>query len=808
MSDHRLAAVMVTDMVGFTMLMSADQDHAVSVLNRGHDLLKSIVRQYKGEWLEDASDRSLTAFPSAINAVNCALEIQERLKDDSELTLRIGIDVGDIIVTQGHAYGDAINIASFIERLSDPAGLVITQSVYEAVRDHIDLNVMDLGEKVLKNVSHPVRLYALTGIKQRHRAVNFVSSLMSRRVPHITGAYLAAAWLVVEVVEWLARQGAFSLMWVYGTLTGLLALVPSVIIVTYSHGAHGRERLTSAEKVGVPLNLVIAALAIAYVLQSIEIEEPLMPVQPASVAVLPFVNLNDEGNTDYFGLGLSEELINALAKVPGLYVASRTSSFTLDDSIDDPREIARRLRVATVLEGSVRRQDDQVRVTAQLIDGMNNFHLWSETYDRELADIFEIQEDIARSVAMELVGVLKPEGFQFFADANATTIDVFDVYLRGLEFLRRPATSESLVTARQLLEQAIAGDPDYAHAYAALCEVSLQEYLLFRDASHIDVAKADCLRALELEAGARDVLFALGELYRATGEYERSEEIFNELLMRRPTPRALIGLAQTKVLLNDFDGAENAFKNAIKREPGTWQHSMAYGEFLYRRGRYDEALVALDTVIELSPDNARAYLLIGACHDYLGDIDASLAATLKSLEIEPTRAGYRDLGLTYYYMGADDQAAAAYEKAVELGPNDHFALGGLAHAYRNLGNELAAKQTYERAIVAAEQVLEQNPRDWITLSRLAVYNVVNGATETGLEQIQTALNEGAHLSDVHFHEALIRSHLGQKEQTLDALERAVETGSPVRLIAAEPQFMDLHGNRRFQELVEQEGEQE
>ena len=575
MTDHRLAAVMVTDMVGFTVLMGANQDHAVDILNRSHDFLKSIVAKHHGEWLEDASDRSLTAFPSAIDAVDCALEIQGRLKEDPELKLRIGVDVGDILVSHGHVYGDAVNIASFIERLADPEGLVITQPVYEAVHEHIDLNVIDLGEKMLKNIGHSVHLYALTGVKQRHQAVNFLSSLVARRVPHITGAYIAASWLFVEVVEWMAKQGAFSHLWVYGTLIGLLAFLPSIVLITYSHGAHGRERLTSAEKVGVPLNLIIAALAISYMLQEVEVPRQLTPVQAASVAGLPFVNLSDDVNPDYFSLGLSEELINALAKVPGLYVASRTSSFTFDTQVDDPRDIAQKLRVATILEGSVRRQANQVRVTAQLIDGLNNFHLWSETYDRQLVDIFEIQEDIANAVAMELVGVLKPEGFQFFADANATTLDGYDFYLRGLNYLRQPPTSRSLDSARSLFERVLDDDPDYAHAYAALCEVSLQEYLLHRDPSHIDVAESDCLTALELDAGAREVTYALGEFYRATGDFDRSEDTFNELLMRRPTPRALVGFAQTKVAQGEFAPAEVAFKNAIDREPGNWHHGLS-----------------------------------------------------------------------------------------------------------------------------------------------------------------------------------------------------------------------------------------
>jgi TolB-like protein/class 3 adenylate cyclase/Tfp pilus assembly protein PilF len=802
MTDRRLAAVMVTDMVGFTVLMGADQDHAVDLLNRGHEFLKAIVEQHKGEWLEDASDRSLTAFPSAINAINCALEIQEKLKDDPELKLRIGVDVGDILVSRGHVYGDAVNIASFIERLADPEGLVITQPVYESVREHIDLNVIDLGEKMLKNIGHSVRLYALTGVKQRHKAVNFLTSMTARRVPHITGAYLAASWALVEVVEWLAKQGAFSLLWVYGMVTGLLVLVPSVILVTYSHGAHGRERLTAAEKIGVPLNLIIAALVIGVVLREIEVPQPVAALEPASVAVLPFVNLDAEEGDDYFSLGLSEELINALAKVPGLYVASRTSSFVFDNKVDDPREIAQKLRVATILEGSVRKQGDNVRVTAQLIDGTNNFHLWSETYDREMADIFQIQEEIATAVAVELVGVLKPDVFQFFAEANAATLGVYDFYLRGLNYLRQPATEDSLESARSLFERALEDDPDYAQAYAALCEVSLQEYLLYRAPSHIDVAESDCRKALELDSGARDVTFALGELYRATGEFDRSEETFNELLQRRPTPRALVGFAQTKVAQGEFAAAESAFRSAIDREPGNWHHSVDFARFLYRRGRYEEALEFLERVIELSPDNSEAYLLMGACQDYLGDTDASLAATLKSIELSPSRAGYRDLGLTYLSMGEYELAVEAYEQAVGLGPDDHYSWSSLAHAYGLLGNrEEDSRLAYERATTAAEAVLRRNPRDWITLSRLAVYDVMTGATELGLTRIKTAVAEGAHLSDVHYHDAVIRVHLGQQEQTLDAIERAIATGSPIRMIANDPRFVDLHDNERYQELI-------
>ena len=536
MPGRRLASVMVTDMVGFTTLMGADQDEALQLLDRCHDILKSSVLNHDGEWLDDAGDRSLSAFPSAINAVSCALEIQSRMKDETKLNLRIGVDIGDIVFSDGHAYGDSVNVASFIERLSDPDGLVITEATYEAVRGHMNLNVMDLGEKMLKNVPHPVHLYALTGTKQRPRIINVLSGLTARRVPHITGAYLAASWAVVEVTEWFADHGIIGGVWVYAVIVGLLALIPSVLLITYTHGAHGRDRSTTAERIGVPINFLLAAALVAYVHQSVEIPSGGGPVEAASVAVLPFVNLSDDASSDYFSLGLSEELINALARVPGLYVASRTSSFLFDKHNEDPRAIARKLRVATILEGSVRKEGNRVRVTAQLIDGKNNYHLWSKTFDHELEDIFVIQETIASAVAFQLVGILKPDEFLIFAEARAATLEAYDFYLQGLSYLRQPPTTESLRIARDLLNRALGEDGTFAKAYAARCEVELEQYVLDRSSTAIDAAERQCLMALKLDSESREVRYAVGVFYRYSGDLENSERVFQELLTEQITP--------------------------------------------------------------------------------------------------------------------------------------------------------------------------------------------------------------------------------------------------------------------------------
>ena len=797
MLDRRLAAVMATDIVGFTALMGTDQHQALEIVARSHETLRTIVSQFGGEWLEHAGDRSLTAFPSAISAVECAIAVQKELSDEPQLKFRIGVDIGDIVVSDGHVYGDSVNIASMIERFADPGGIVLTESVYDSVHSHIDLNVIDMGEKSLKNVDHAVRLYAISGAKQRSRFSNFLTGLYVRRVPHITGAYLAASWAVVEVVEWSAANGLVDPRWTYAIFVGLLSLVPSVVLVAYLHGAHGPDQIQKEEKFGVPLNLLVAALLVAFTFTSADIEPRVDPVDPASVAVLPFINMSDDPENEYFSHGLSEELINALAKVPGLYVASRTSSFIFDGQTEDPRSIARKLRVATILEGSVRKQGNRVRVTAQLIDGQNNYHLWTETYETRLDDAFEIQESIALAVTRQLVGVLQPNVATMIASSRAATADAYDFYLRGLSYLRAPPTEATLENARSLFRRALEQDRNYAQAYAGLCEAALAQYELQNAPALIDAAESECVRANRLNERMREVRHALGVLYRYKGEYEESARIFRELLDDQPTADAWVGLGETNAAAGSFDAAEVAFRTAVAREPGNWRNRMAFAEFLYWRSRYDEAVESLHRVIELSPDNARAYLLIGASQDYLGNEEASLNATLKSIELSPTRGAYRDLGLTYYYAHDFEQAADAFEKAVELGPEDHWSWGSLAHTYYLLGHFDAAQTAYETATQKALAALERNPRDWVSNARLALYLVMSGAADEGLERIGQSVAEAAELDEVQFYAAAVYTRTGQVQQALDSLENAIQLGFPVRLIAKDPQFSALQSEERF-----------
>jgi Flp pilus assembly protein TadD len=212
-------------------------------------------------------------------------------------------------------------------------------------------------------------------------------------------------------------------------------------------------------------------------------------------------------------------------------------------------------------------------------------------------------------------------------------------------------------------------------------------------------------------------------------------------------------------------------------------------------------------VLELSPDNAKAYLLIAASYDYLGDTEASIRANLKSIELEPTRAGYRDLGLTFYYSGDFERALAAFQRAVELGEEDHAAWGNLAMTYRQLGDEGEARAAFEKAIILAADLVERNPRDWLTMAGLAVYNVMVGDTATGLQRIRMAASEGSHVPDVHYFDAVIQMKLGRSEEAMDALERAIDLGTPERMISTDPEFESLENDARYKKLVDKQTEE-
>jgi adenylate cyclase len=366
---------MFTDMVGYTALTQSNESLAIEILDRHNRLLRPFFPKFHGKEVKSIGDSFLVEFESALDALNCAIEIQSYLHDYNfssreswKISLRIGIHLGDVIHRADDVLGDAVNIASRIEPMAEPECICISEQVYDQVRNKVSQSLVELGPKDLKNVSFPVTVYGV-------------------------------------VMPW------------------------------EKHGA-------SAEGASLPVN---------------------------RIAVLPFANISPDPQDEYFADGMTEELISTMSKVSGLKVIARTSVSGYKGGKKRIDEVARELGVSTVLEGSVRKAGDRLRITVQLINAQTSDHLWAESYDRELKDVFEIQSDIAKTVVNSLEVRLLSSEKKDIEKRPTGNLKAYQLYLRGRYYLNRE-TREDYSKALDLLKEAIRLDPEFALAYAGISD--------------------------------------------------------------------------------------------------------------------------------------------------------------------------------------------------------------------------------------------------------------------------------------------------------------------------------------------------
>lgn len=365
---RQLAAIMFSDMVGYTALMQQNEQLAIEKRKRFKEVLETSITRYQGKILQYYGDGALSIFNSAVDGVTCAVIIQQALQQLPKVDLRIGIHTGDISIEDEIVYGDGVNLASRIESLAVPGSILISEKVFDEIKNHVNLSVLEMGYFEFKNVINPVQIFALN-----------------------------AANLVVP----------------------------------------NRSELKGKTR------------------------------QPHNrLAVLPFVNMSGDPDNEYFSDGISEELLNVMTRVEGLQVTSRTSSFAFKGKNKDIREIGSQLNVDKLLEGSVRKAGNRVRVTAQLINAVDGYHIWSETYDRELTDIFMVQDEISNVIANKLRENLAEQSHEKVMVSPPTqNLDAYTLYLRGLHFYNK-ITPHDTKRALTFFQKAIALEPEYASAYA------------------------------------------------------------------------------------------------------------------------------------------------------------------------------------------------------------------------------------------------------------------------------------------------------------------------------------------------------
>lgn len=660
--------------------------------------------------------------------------------------------------------------------------------------------------------------------------LGFFESVKQRGVLETALAYLILGWLLIQVADIVFDQlhmpawaGTFVTVLVIAgfpialILSWFLEFRDGRAVVDQISPNDRRRRRFSRTYMSVIGALVVASMLV-YVYDSqiglptsetavevIALEQPgqaEIEIAENSIAVLPFFNVDGSNETQIFANGLADDVINRLARVPGLRVSSRGDSFTLEPN--SASDVVRgRLRVAMYLEGSVQIASNRIRVIVQLIDSANGFHVLSRTFDRQREDFFDIRDDVT-NLTVSSLRVALPAETQSMSDTSAQhpNLDAYILYRRGVDETLKPTSTTADASALGWFDAALEVDPEYAAAHAGKCGVYANSYQFNDDPEVVTSAESSCARALELNPNLYVVHNALGSLYSLTGKHDDAQAAYNKSLDINPdNVSALTGLSDVYRLQRRPDMAEETLLKAVGLEPGNWQVYNHLGYFYYRQGRYTEAAEQFDIVVSIDNRNTRGYGNLGVSHMIAGNFAAAAPAFERSIELEPQASAYSNLGLMQYYLGNYDEAAAALSGAIEIAPNDHLFWSNLGDILRVAGKAEEAREAFQEARQRVDAAIRVNPNDpavmmdhaWI----LAMLDDKQGAM-LEIEKASERLPDDPYADYIR---ALIYTHYGQVDDALTALEAASDKGYSVNILGAEPQLQSLHGNRRFVAIV-------
>jgi len=552
--ERRLAAILAADVVGYSRLIREDEARTLMALKaHREELIEPKLAQYHGRIVKLMGDGLLTEFPSAVEAVQCAVEIQhligERNADvpeDKRIIYRIGINIGDIVVEGDDIYGDGVNVAARLEGLADPGGICVARNAYNQVKDKLDLTFEHLGEKEVKNITEPVTVYRVV---LDDKAAELVTPVVweAAKPEHLRWLIAAAA----VVVLLLAGGGA---LW-------LKPWAPEI-------------EPASIERMAFPL-----------------------PDKP-SIAVLPFQNLSGDQEQEYFSDGMTNDIITDLSKFKILFVIASNSTFSYKGKAVKVQQVAEELGVRYILEGSIQRTGERLRINAQLIDATTGRHLWAERYERNATDFFTIQEDIVRTIVASLAFQVQEAEIERAVGKGTDNLKAYDYYQQGrkaFDIFTDKANNE----ARELFEKAIELDTEYALAYSYLTWVHVfnWRYRWGEDPERsFDLSLESARKAIALDPDDHESHWALGFAYLAHGDYERAEAEYERTLALNPYDAdLLVEMAELLVKTGKAAQAVAQVKTGMRinpRYPDWYLWNLGWAQ--YFAGQYDEALAALN----------------------------------------------------------------------------------------------------------------------------------------------------------------------------------------------------------------------
>jgi TolB-like protein/class 3 adenylate cyclase/Tfp pilus assembly protein PilF len=589
--QRKLKAIFSADVQGYSKLMGDDDEYTVSTITIYREIMSVLIEKYHGRVVDAPGDNILAEFGSSQEAVLCAIEIQGKLKtengklpDNRRMNFRIGINLGDIIHKDDRIYGDGVNIAARIESLADPGGICISRGVYEHVEGKLDIGFADLGPHTVKNIRKPVRVFKiLLRSDDNGKSVGTTTAKgLNRRLK--IAAIIAVVAIIVGVVIWH------------------LQTMP-------------KFEAASIDRMAYPL-----------------------PDKP-SVVVLPFETYSDDSKLNFFASGLTEDLTASLSKAPDLFVISRNSAATYKGRPIEVKKVAEELGIQYLLEGSVQKAGEKLRITIMLVDALNGRHLWAERFDRLANDIFALQDEIVKNVIVELQVELTQGAAARVASRGTNNLEAWLLRIEAHgEFIK--FNREGMIRARELYEAAHKADPDWSRPLAGLASIDWYEAKQGWSTSREESIQSGiqlARRAIQMDPDSPLGYQTLGNLYALTGQGKNAIELRRKAA--ELAPNDLVAVAGLATRLKDFGGEQEAvdlFEQAMRLSPKhPWWVPYAYGVSLYLVGREEEAVQSFKKANDLNPNHILPKAFLAAVYADLGQIDEAKAIADEVKRLDP-----------------------------------------------------------------------------------------------------------------------------------------------------------------------------
>jgi adenylate cyclase len=613
-TQRKLFCILAADVAGYSRLMSEDEAATERTLHEYRQIFANRIHQHQGRVVDTAGDSVLAVLESPVEAVECAVEIQKelarrnrQLADHRRMEFRIGLNLGDIITREdGSVYGDGVNVAARLQALADAGGICISANVLEQIDRRVALEFADIGEQQVKNIAKAVRAYKV--VLQRD------ATLLH---PTKTGAGSG----------WRTAIGAFSLV---------------LVVAAGSGGAWWWHKVSNVSESAPPHRMS---------------DKP-------TIAVLPFTNLSNDPRQDYLSDGITEDVITALARFSKLAVVARNSTFTYKGKAVDVRQAGKDLGARYIVEGSVRRAGDRARVTAQLIDASDGTHVWAENYDRELKDLFSVQDEVTQQIVGRLDVEVDRAQLEQLRRSSPKDFKAYDLVLQARKLIYNHSESNHR-ESRDLLERAIAIDDKLAPAYIELAWVYLDEFRFGWNPrpNPLDRALKAASRAVELEPNNGFAHWRLAKVLFFRKQLDRFDSETRRALSLNPNHAETI--ADIAVHISGMDRVDEAYnlaQRALRLDPNfpSWVY-FVHANYFYRKQRYREALAAVEQIN--MPDFYWTHFWFACSYAKLGELDKARAEGRRVVRLKPDFALVEEANLWNWAPGflayVSEGAAAA-----------------------------------------------------------------------------------------------------------------------------------------------------